>query len=212
MEDEEIATVHYLLRKYNYFFIKNIPWEYILLFLRAITLSIWANKVLSDRKISVFLQIIFALIIIVSDIFDGKISRRRGGEKEKIIFRIMDAIIDKLGILFFSVVLYVTGRCNLYFVLIFCLYNIIVGVAVWIIAGRKKDLIVEDIQATKISRLYALSIAILFLVMLNIQLDKNALCWVDIYFTLMAIAVFYSHKYNIPFLIKRRDLNQNRSQ
>lgn len=134
--------------------------DIILLCIRAVTIVIWISIILLSVEMSLLLQIIFMAIIFLSDALDGIISRKYCLPLQQYNFRIMDAAVDKIGILLFLVTLFALKRISCITLFIIIGYNLLLILfpVVYIFVKSTKN--VNWIQATMLSRFYAISVGL----------------------------------------------------
>lgn len=131
---------------------KNIP--YALVGLRAaafIPIILSTFNVLAVPLIS---QLILTGIIMTSDIFDGKISRKYNDKKNRLRFRILDSVTDKTGIGFCLAGLILTHRISTIFAFLIIGYNsvLMAGGAISIASSKDKD--EKNVRGLFLSRLF----------------------------------------------------------
>lgn len=164
-----------------------------LLIVRAITIVLWVSLLLCKIDVSLGMELTFAAIIFISDTLDGIISRRYASGIQKFWFRVLDALVDKVGMFIFLVALLALGHIALSVVLCIIVYNTIIVVPpiIKLLGKYEKDL--PWIQATFSSRFYAFSVGMFCLLSLNVDMNiqYNQICF--IYFLFLGIFSLSSH-------------------
>lgn len=114
--------------------------DIILLCIRVCTIILWISILWLSIEIDLLLQIIFMLIIFVSDALDGIISRRFCLPLQQYKFRILDALVDKMGILGFLLTLFCLRRISYMTLSVIIGYDLLLVIfpIVYIIKGFKK--------------------------------------------------------------------------
>lgn len=131
-----------------------------LLSIRAVTIVVWLGFLWMSIEMQLSLQVCFTAIIFLSDAFDGIISRKFCLPLEQYRFRILDTVVDKIGILLFLVTLLYLKRIShtvIYLIMGYHILLILFPIA-YILSGHSKN--IAWIQATMCSRLYAISIGL----------------------------------------------------
>jgi phosphatidylglycerophosphate synthase len=166
----------------------KLPTEWLLILIRAIAISILVLEQLSALKLSQELRLLIAIIIISSDIFDGIISRRKENNASKLLFRICDTFVDKLGIFILFILLAVNKRISLLLFSCIIIYNLLM-IFIPVLFKFYKQL--NLIQANLFSRVVAFYTGILYL--LSAETKQNlSLIYVIIYIFLVVLS-FLSH-------------------
>lgn len=163
------------------------------LLLRILTILIWVGALMQGRKLSVAIQTVFVGVIFITDAMDGMISRRFSTERQKYYFRILDAFVDKVSMLFFLLVLFFLHYFELPLLICIIAYNVVLTlpVIIKILCSTEKKL--SWIQATLISRLYAMSVGIFCFLVLNIDFVKEYQNISFLYFVILGILSLFSH-------------------
>lgn len=140
------------------------------------------------------LQLFFVLVIFLSDALDGMISRRICLPLEQYRFRILDTIIDKIGILVFLTTLLLQDRISITLLLVIVGYNILLEIfPIIYILQRKKERKIDWIQATIFSRFYAISIGLYCFWSMSYRVKlKYEREWI-IYFLILGLVSLISH-------------------
>lgn len=167
--------------------------DLVLLFIRAVVIIVWGILLLSGKSLRLETQIAFTGIIFLSDAFDGIFSRRFVSKPSQYIFRIADSFVDKVGILFFLIVLLQLNYLPLSTASAIVIYNIILVLppVVKILQGEQREYCL--IQATFWSRFYACSVGIYCLSSIvtnfSFKYERIILC----YFIVIGILSLLSH-------------------
>lgn len=174
--------------------ISTIRWDILLLKIRAITIVLWITMLWTSVSIKFSLQLFFVLVIFLSDALDGMISRRNCLPLEQYRFRILDAIIDKIGILAFLTTLLFQDRISITLLLVIIGYNMLLEIfPIIYILQRKKERKVDWIQATIFSRFYAISIGLYCFWSMTYRVKlKCEREWI-IYFLILGLVSLISH-------------------
>lgn len=178
----------------------------VLLVIRVIIISIWIIALWKSNDIKLETQIAFVAIIFISDALDGIFSRRFTLPKQQYWFRIFDATVDKLGIIFFLGTLFYLKRIDISLLLIIIGYNVLLVICPLIYIFGKSIKRVDCIQATIWSRFYAVSVG---LFAFGAASSKVALQYRSLwafYFTTIGIVSFFSHIYKVK-KIKGENIN-----
>ena len=148
---------------------KYIPW--ILLTIRTITFVPIILSMFNVLSLTILEQVLGACIIITSDIFDGKISRKYNNEKDKLRFRLSDTIVDKTGIFSCMMGLLVTGKISISYFTLLLGYNVILltGGTVNLIKTKNKE--EKTVQGLFISRLFTALTGISIILLNNVDLS-----------------------------------------
>lgn len=165
----------------------------VLLVIRALTILIWVMAMWMSVEIKIEIQVCFVTIIFLSDALDGIISRRFTVPRQQYQFRIMDAAVDKFGILFFLGTLFCLGRINMSSLFIILGYNIFLVVFpfIYILGNSSKK--VDWIQATIWSRIYAISVGLFCFAATISDVALRYCSWWALYFIVLGIMSFVSH-------------------
>lgn len=150
--------------------IKKIP--YALAIIRAISFIPIILSTFNILPISLLLQLLLAIIIIISDKYDGEISRKNNNEKDKLKFRIFDTTIDKTGIILCLIGLLSTGKIPTYYFIILISYNAILlsgGAVNLLITKEKKE---ATAQGLFISRLFTIITGLSILLFNNFEINN----------------------------------------
>ena len=149
---------------------KDIPW--ILLSIRAITFIPLILSMFNILHLSILTQIISTTIIIGSDIFDGKISRKYNNDKDKLRFRISDTIVDKTGIFMCLIGLFTTNKIQLSYFITILSYNLVLltGGALNLIKTQNKE--EKTVQGLFISRLFTFLTGVSIILLNNVSLSN----------------------------------------
>lgn len=109
----------------------------------------------------------------ISDKFDGEISRKYNNEKNKLKFRILDTVIDKLGIISCLLGLLITGKIPISYATILFGYNftLLGGGAINFLKSKDKN--EKTVQGLFISRLFTGLTGISFLLLNNFTLSNT---------------------------------------
>lgn len=178
-----------LLRTYK----PKYHFELIFLVLRLTAILVWLTFLIYYKNIALYLQLILANIIFVTDAMDGVISRRFTSPNEQYLFRILDALVDKIGIILFLTILVALDKISSKVFLIIICYNALLAIPaiLRVFSTEKKEL--GWIQATLISRLYAFSVGITCLIACNVQFTKEISNLLFGYFILLSVISYISH-------------------
>lgn len=151
-------------------FKKHIP--YILATIRSIFFIPIILSTFGVLPISLLSQLIFTAIIMISDKFDGKISRKNNNEKDKLRFRIFDTAIDKTGILLCLIGLLSTGKIPILYATTILGYNsILLGAgAINLITTKNKN--ESSVRGLFISRLFTALTGLSFLLLNNTTINN----------------------------------------
>lgn len=136
--------------------------------IRSILFVLLACSTFDILPISILMQIIISSGIIVSDIYDGKISRKVNTEENKIKFRKIDTFIDKLGILGCMLGLFMTGKINTFMLSSVLGYNAIIVVGGIAKINQYQNLTEKKISGNVFSRMANLITALFCLCSNNI--------------------------------------------
>ncbi len=149
---------------------KNIPW--VLATIRAITFIPIVLSTFNLLPLTVIQQLLGTAVIMGSDIFDGKISRKYNNEKDKLRFRIFDTTIDKTGIFSCIIGLLVAGKISIPYALVILGYNTILlsgGLINFITSDEKKE---KTVQGLTISRLFTALTGLSIILLNNVSLGN----------------------------------------
>ena len=150
---------------------KNIP--YALLVTRAIFFTPIILSTFNMIDFSLAGQIIAATIVMTSDIFDGKISRKYNNEKDKLRFRLMDTIVDKTGIFLCLAGLLKTSQIPIHYAFLIISYNALLlggGLVNLIKTKNKKE---ETVQGLSISRWFTALTGVSIILLNNVKLSST---------------------------------------
>ncbi|MCI9447191.1 MAG: hypothetical protein HFH36_07305 [Lachnospiraceae bacterium] len=140
--------------------IAKLRLDLVLLGVRAVTIVFWLYILWMSIEVRLSLQIFLMMVIFLSDALDGVISRKFCLPSQQYRFRILDAVVDKIGILAFLMMLLYLGRIGLDVLWMIVGYNVLLLVfPFFYILGRRSQNIAW-IQATLFSRLYAASVGV----------------------------------------------------
>lgn len=117
--------------------------------------------------LSLFLQVFLSSGVIISDILDGKISRKNNNEENKVRFRKIDTFVDKIGILSCAIGLCVTGKLPISIITSILTYNTIIIAGGLVKVKLDKNLNEKKISGNIFSRSANLLTAITFLLANN---------------------------------------------
>lgn len=182
----------------------NLHIDILLLILRALTIIAWIILIMREINVSIYLQLTFVAIIFISDALDGMISRRFSSAPRQYLFRILDALVDKVGMLFFLFALLSIGHISISNFFVIIGYNILLVILPLtnIFGGDTKQL--SYIQATIWSRFYAISVGIFCFLSINVKFVIQANQLASFYFVALGLISFISH-----FLKIRKIKEQN---
>ena len=149
---------------------KDIPWA--LLSIRMVTFVPIILSTLNIIPLTILEQILATMVIIGSDIFDGKISRKYNNEKDKLRFRLSDTIVDKTGIFSCLLGLLLTSKITLTYFALILGYNIVLltGGALNLVSSKNKD--EKKVQGLFISRLFTALTGISIILLNNVTLSN----------------------------------------
>ena len=148
---------------------KHIP--NLLVGVRALSFIPIILSTFNVASISVPLQIILSTIIMTSDMFDGKISRKYNNEKDKLRFRILDSITDKTGIGLCLLGLILTHKITIPFASLLIGYNTILmsgGLIALLSSKEKKE---KNVRGLFLSRLFTALTGISIILLNNVTLN-----------------------------------------
>lgn len=120
--------------------------------IRSILFVLLACSTFNILSISILMQIVIASGIIISDIYDGKISRKVNTEKNKIKFRKIDTLVDKMGIFGCMLGLFITGKISIFMLSSILGYNAIIVIGGIAKIGQYKNLTEKKISGNAFSR------------------------------------------------------------
>jgi phosphatidylglycerophosphate synthase len=167
--------------------------DIVFLLLRFVTIITWAVLLISGHNVTMELQLIFVAIIFITDALDGMISRRFSNDCQKYRFRILDAVVDKVGIFLFLLVLIFLDLVIVPIALTIITYNVILTMLFVKKTFRRTPRNLSLIQATMTSRFHAFSVGIFcFFVLNNPSAVNYNTIWL-IYFVLLGILALISH-------------------
>lgn len=149
---------------------KNIP--YALLTTRIISFIPIILSTFNVLSITLLSQILLTTVIMTSDIFDGKISRKYNNEKDKLRFRIMDTITDKTGIFLCLIGLLITKKISPTFATTIIGYNSILLTGGAINLAKTKNKEEKTVQGLSISRLFTALTGISIILLNNVSLNS----------------------------------------
>lgn len=135
--------------------------------LRLCLFALLAASCFNLLPLSIISQVLISTGVIVSDIMDGKLSRRENNEDDKIKFRKIDTFVDKLGILSCAFGLFCTGKFPIHLALSIFGYNAVIVVGGVITMKKTKDLKEKKISGNIFSRCANLLTAVTFLLANN---------------------------------------------
>lgn len=166
--------------------------DIILISVRFSTIIIWSFFLLGTINSSIFFQSCLASIIFLSDAIDGIISRRFSTPSHQFLFRILDAFIDKIGILIFLVTLLFLRLIGVSVFFVIIGYNVLLVVPPIVKLLHGIDIHLSWIQATFWSRFYAFSVGVFCFLAANFNLSSydREICS---YFLIIALFSFISH-------------------
>lgn len=147
---------------------KDIPW--ILATIRAVTFVPIVLSTFNLLPVTLIQQLLGTTIIMGSDIFDGKISRKYNNEKDKLRFRIFDTTIDKTGIFSCIIGLLSTGKISIPYASLLIGYNSILlggGLLNLVTTKEKKE---KTVQGLSISRWFTALTGASIILLNNISL------------------------------------------
>lgn len=175
--------------------IAELRLDRVLLIIRMGIIIIWLGTLWNSVKLDFFIQLLFTVIIFLSDALDGMISRRFCAPLEQYRFRILDATVDKVGILGFLLTLFCLGRSSYNTIFAIIGYNILLVVFPLMYMWRGLSKNVAWIQATGVSRFYAMSVGLYcFFALVNdtsLELEYERVWFV--YFFVLGIIALTSH-------------------
>ena len=151
-------------------FKKYIP--YILATIRAISFVPIILSTFNVLPVSLVSQLFLTAVIMVSDKFDGEISRKNNNEKDKLRFRIFDTTIDKTGIGLCLIGLLSTGKIPIHYAATILGYNSILLGAGAINLLTTKDKKESTVQGLFISRLFIALTGLSFILLNNIEISN----------------------------------------
>lgn len=168
-----------------------------LLIVRGGVIALWAVLLGNSVQMSIPVQIFFATIIFFSDALDGVFSRRFTTSTQRYQFRILDAFVDKIGILLFIVTLITLKKIPYITPIIIISYNVILVLPpiLKILIGEQKNL--QWIQATFWSRFYAFCVGIYCLLSITTDIAVRYKLAISFFFLVLGIISFISHAQKI---------------
>lgn len=173
--------------------IAELRLDKVLLIIRIGIIAIWISFLWKSVEMHFSLQLLFTIIIFMSDALDGMISRRFCTPLEQYKFRILDAVVDKIGILGFLITLFWMGRSSYNTIFTIIGYNLLLIAFPLIYISRGSSKNVAWIQATVFSRFYAISVGMycFFAIVNDIGLRYES-AW-SVYFFILGIIALISH-------------------
>lgn len=139
----------------------------LLAIIRMLLFGLLSFSCFNILSLSFFSQILISVGVIISDIMDGKISRKINNEENKIKFRKVDTFVDKTGILSCAIGLLCTGKLSNFLSLAIISYNVTIVFGGSYIAKKTKNLKEKKISGNIFSRSANLLTAITFLLANN---------------------------------------------
>lgn len=149
---------------------KYVP--FILATIRAISFVPIILSTFNILPVSLLSQILLTTIIMVSDKFDGEISRKNNNEKDKLRFRIFDTAIDKTGIVLCLIGLLFTKKIPIHYAATILGYNSILLGTGTINLLTTKDKKEATVQGLFISRLFTALTGLSFILLNNIEISN----------------------------------------
>lgn len=168
-----------------------------LLIVRGCVIAFWVCLLRNSVQMSILLQIIFTVIIFISDALDGVFSRRFTTSTQRYQFRILDAFVDKIGILLFIITLVTLKKVPYITPIIIISYNIILVLppVFNILMSEQKSL--QWIQATFWSRFYAFCVGIYCFLSIITDIAVKYKLTISSFFLVLGIISFISHAQKI---------------
>lgn len=171
-----------------------------LLVLRGGVIALWVALLGNSVQMSILLQIAFATIIFISDALDGVFSRRFTTSAQQYQFRILDAFVDKIGMLLFVITLVALKKMPYITPAIIIGYNVILVLPpiLKIFISDQKD--IQWIQATFWSRFYAFCVGIYCLLSIMTDIAVKYKLTASFSFLVLGFISFISHAKKIKQL------------
>ena len=169
-----------------------VHFEWVLVILRVFFISLFCLFIINEG-VTLLTQTIVAALIMFSDLFDGMISRKNRPSSEQYVFRIADAIVDKVGALVVLAFLASNGKIPAVMIVIFLLYYILLGIYPLIYMCQEGEKNIRNIQATFLSRSVAFFTGIYCLAANNITFSFFHTRMIALFFSLISIGSIISH-------------------
>jgi len=135
--------------------------------LRLVLFALLSASCFNALPLSTGIQILLSSGVIISDILDGKLSREKNSEENKVKFRKIDTFVDKVGLLSCTIGLCMTGKLPLHLFASIFSYNAIIVVGGLAKTKQDKNLTEHKISGNVFSRSANLLTAATFLLANN---------------------------------------------